>query len=205
VKVNRLISIAVYVPIILAFLAGLLDFLNLFSRIPHMQWLRGHGAIVSFTDLILFLTLLAIVSYTFETYRLRVETQRMAQTALEGNKAASRPALLIRWFRSKEQGWMLILTNQGKGTALNIECSVTETEYSLDWEGVNAIYQGDTVPVLLLKNGLRLSTEDLAALGTNPITIIIRCGSVDNLSTTLVTKVEVRNQPATKIIEAAWQ
>jgi len=115
------------------------------------------------------------------------------------------PGLTMRWLRPIGGDWTLILTNQGKGTALNIDIKTSDPLFKVDIKGVNAIYQGDTIYVQLRKSGKRLTTEDLSSLGATPLVVTIYFGSVENLSPSLVTEVEIKNPPCTKILRTEWK
>ena len=51
-----------------------------------IDYFKFHIFIKSSTDLILYFTLLAILSYSFETYRLRDETYRLSEAATTQTK-----------------------------------------------------------------------------------------------------------------------
>lgn len=114
------------------------------------------------------------------------------------------PGLTMRWLRPNGGDWALILTNQGKGTALNIDIKTSNSIFKIDIKGVNAIYQGDTIYVELQKSGKKLTTEHLNDLGVDPLVVTIYFGSAENLAPSLLTKVEIKNPPYAKILKTEW-
>ena len=114
------------------------------------------------------------------------------------------PGLTMRWLRPNGGNWTLILTNQGKGTALNIDIKTSNPIFEIDIKGLNAIYQGDTIYVELQKSGKKLTTEDLNDLGSSPLVVTINFGSAENLAPSLLTEVEIKNPPHAKILKTKW-
>jgi hypothetical protein len=160
------------------------------------------------SDLILTLTLIVILWYSKETFVLRQSQDESNEISIRSISLSMMPGLTMRWYRPNGADWILILSNQGKGTALNIQASIEghwKDKWSLELEGVNAINSGDTVHVGI-KNQLNqiLTTEQTSALSEKPLKIRIIFGSAENLLPTLSTLVEIKNPPDSKIIETKW-
>lgn len=184
---------------------GFVDYKYALSSWPLLRFLGAVSIIKSSSDLILFWTFLVIILYTIETYRLRDETYSLAQATLEANRSAHQPGLTMRWMRPNNGDWVLILTNQGKGTALNIEIVTDNNEFEIDCGGVNAIYQGDAIGVDIKKDNRKLTHEEIDTLSESPLNVVIKFSSMENLSSLFSTKIEVKNPPHAKITETHWR
>jgi hypothetical protein len=80
-------------------------------------------------NLVLFYTLLAVLIYTLETYRLKDETYRVAEATLEANKLRLRP-ILVPFFRNdidRGNGWFLAVRNDGTGTVVETGVKIDPT------------------------------------------------------------------------------
>ena len=135
-------------------------------------------------------TAVILMWYTAETRAIRI--------------SSTLPGLTMRWLRPSAGDWMLILTNQGRGTALNIDIKTSSPTFEIDLKGVNAIYQGDTIEVDIKKAAKKLTTEDINELEKNPLIVTINFGSIENLNPSLSTEVEIKNPPHAKILKTDW-
>jgi hypothetical protein len=164
-------------------------------------------------ELVLTLTLVAIIWYSRETLILRKEQWRSNKIAEKASWYSIMPGLTVRWTR-QSGNWELILSNEGKGCALNINLEIegeNAKRYKIVHNGVNAIYSGDTIGLPFYKmneeNGTTkpLSTEEFTNLGEHPIILKISFGSVENEKPTLSSRIKIKNPPEAEIIEINWK
>ena len=159
-------------------------------------------------DAILTLTLLAIIWYSRETRILREEQRKSNKIATKTNWLSIMPSLTMRWIRQNGGEWNLIISNQGKGTALNVKIDIEnneENDLKLNLDGVNAIYQGDTIYTKFQKkSGAKLAMEDYVKFSNEPINVKISFGSADDPEPTLFTTMMIKNPPDSKILKTKW-
>lgn len=148
-------------------------------------------------------TAVILVWYSAETRGLRLHTR-------EANRLAVHPGLTLRYIRSGEnQGgdWIFILSNVGKGVALNPEIAVTsKTGWKVDLNGVNAIYPGDVVEVFFRIPGGEKVTGGAATafFQAELLKATIYFSSALDPKGRLSTEVEISNPPHITITNTNW-
>lgn len=145
-------------------------------------------------------TAVIFIWYSVETRKLRVNSQ-------ESNQISVNPGLTFRYKDEGDLGWSFIMSNHGKGVALNPKIIIQNTNLenlSFDLNGVTAIYQGDWVPVSWKFNGKHNDQSILNKFEKEPLHVKIEFYSHLDPKGKLFTEIEIGKPPNSKIIKSTW-
>ncbi len=128
---------------------GLLDYWNEWSKlIPSFS---GLGFIQGSQDLVLYFTLLIVLIYTIETYRLRDITYFATEEARKDNELRLRPYLSFHWISSlkggsQRRGYIvdscLVARNDGEGLMRKVSYTIEVNGRPIVVRGHNTIRKG---------------------------------------------------------------
>jgi hypothetical protein len=139
----------------------------------------------------LLFTAVIIIWYSVETSEIR--------------RLSFNPGLTVRWLRPAGGEWVLILTNQGKGSAINPHIEVESGLFRVETNGVNAIYPGDTIE-LSVKGVIGQSPMNATVFFKNDkpeiLTITFEMGG--KVGPSFVTKIAVGSPPISRVISTNW-
>ena len=140
-----------YIALFFYAIVGFLDLMDWYSKQSFIGEVVGTGIIDSGQTFVLFLTLLAIVAYTFETYRLRDITYVATNEAAKANELRLRPYLSLHWDSSfKSSGrrgeqvtdTCLLARNDGVGLMRKVTYSVEVNGQQVSVRNHNIITPG---------------------------------------------------------------
>ncbi len=204
-----------YFPFLWFAIYGFVDYKNLwpdrfyFDSLSYLSFIQGS------TDFILYLTLLAIASYTFETYRLRDETYRTADATITANQLSSKikdemvmtnilsiqPGLIVEYERDRGD-WQIFIRNVGNGVALDVSIQSHNSDFDFQ-TSKKTILSKDKLSVDVWRLGRPIN--DFTVFGTTPVRIIITFNRVKPLPYPLITEVELRNPPFIQTVRQDWR
>ena len=160
--------------------------------VHHLTPLDWNAAIVAFTAVLL-------AWYSIETRFLRVQS-------FDATRLSIHPGLTLRYKRGPI-GWTFLLSNEGKGAALNpriISLNIDDFPLVFNVNGVNAINAGDSIDVSWYYHGFENSECVFNDFGDRQIAVRIEFQSAFDLDTILTTEELIGGPPISSITKTSW-